>query len=221
MRTDGTGRRTILDKDLEWPYSIALDPQLNKVYFVDTKKNTLNVVDLDGQNHKVLLTNPMYLERANDLDVFEDKIYFCDQESESILSVDKFNPKSTLKVLVKDLKNVLSCKIVHYSKQRSTVGDRCAQSDCEFLCLPRNDLKSHVCACPSSSTLNSDNRTCRVDYSKEKSAAAKEGVSLWPIDRLALQKANSNVIYILALAAFIILIVTVICSYLVYTYAIK
>ena len=214
MRTDGTGRRTIYDKDLEWPYSIALDPQLNKFYFVDTKKNTLNVVDLDGQNHKVLLTNSMYLDRTNDLDVFEDKIYFCNQESETILSVDKFDPKSTLSVLVKDLKNVLSCRVVHYSKQHSTA-NRCAQSDCEFLCLPRNDLKSHVCACPASSVLNSDNRTCRssVDHSGEVRVPVDS--KFWNVFF------DKGALYILALAAFAILVVSGTCAYLVYNYAIK
>lgn len=214
MRTDGTERRIIYEKDLEWPYSIALDPQLNKVYFVDTKKNTLNVVDLDGQNHKVLLTNPMYLDRANDLDVFEDKIYFCDQESESILSVDKFNPESTLSVLAKDLKNVLSCRIVHYSKQRSTTANLCAQANCESLCLPRSDLKSHVCACPSDSTLNSDKRTCRPDNQKPISIVPEKPMHSW-------QQIVANNIYILALAASVILMVTAICGYLFFNYAIK
>ena len=218
MRTDGTGRRTIVEKGLEWPYSITLDPQLNKIYFVDTKKNTLNVVDLDGQNHKVLLTNPMYLDRANDLDVFEDKIYFCDQESESILSVDKFDPQSTLRVLVKDLKNVLSCKVVHFSKQLTKSTNLCAQSDCEFLCLPRNDIKSHVCACSSNSVLNSDKRTCQTNNSTTKIIIKKDvHPGLWA----TILKNDANVIYILALAAFIILVATGICGLLIYNYTIK
>ena len=128
---------------------------------MDSKEFTLNVVDLDGQNHKVLLRNLMYLEDVKDLDLFEDRIFFCDRESKCILSVDKFNPESTLKLILHDLKSVVGCKVLHYSKQRSIVDDQCAQSGCEFLCLPRNDLNSHVCVCPRPLVLNSnDNRTC-------------------------------------------------------------
>ena len=119
------------------------------------------MVDLDGQNHKMLLRNLMYLEDVKDLDLFEDRIFFCDRESKCILSVDKFNPESTLKLILHDLKSVVGCKVLHYSKQRSIVDDQCAQSGCEFLCLPRNDLNSHVCVCPRPLVLNSmDNRTC-------------------------------------------------------------
>lgn len=228
IKQDGTGRRTIYDTNLEWPYSIAYDSHLKKVYWVDTKKNTLNAVDLNGENHQVLLTNSMYLERANDLDVFEDKIYWSDQESESILSVDKFKPKSTLNVLVKDLKNVLSSKVVHYSKQRTDqTNGQCAQSDCEFLCLPRNDLKSHTCTCPESSVLDAnDGRSCKTiaDKSKTTKAITKESThSIFDVlfDSSDSYKTNTNVIYILALGIFAILLVTVTCFYLLINYAKK
>ena len=169
----------------------------------------------------------MYLERANDLDVFEDKIYWCDQESESILSIDKFNPKSTLNVLVKDLKNVLSSKIVHYSKQNASIDNLCAKSDCEFLCMPRNDLKSFKCACSDDSMLNEDRRTCQLNTKIETTKAitkdAKDSSSSFlrnMFDKNA-YKANTNVIYLIALAIFLILLITVICFYLVINYYTK
>lgn len=166
MRVDGTERRTVFDKGSESPFPVALDQQLASVYFVDPEKYTLNVVDLEGQNHKVLLTNLMYLERANDLDVFEDRVYFCDPESESILSVDKFHPESSLKVLVKDAENVLSCRVLHFSKQRSTTANLCDQSECEFLCLPRSDIRSYSCVCPANTSLALDKLACRAKIEK-------------------------------------------------------
>lgn len=226
IRQDGTGRRVIYDKDLEWPYSITFNSLDDNIYFVDTKKNTLNVINLNGNNHKVLLTNAMYLDRVTDLDLFEDKIYFSDQESESIVSLDKFKPKSTLNVLVKDLKNVLSCKIVHYSKQRATSNTNlCAKSDCEFMCLPRNDLKTYKCACPNTMELNPDQRTCRaMDKTKvTKAIKTKEMYSSNFISEIITNsyKSNTNVVYVLALAVFMIFLVSVICFYLFINYAKK
>jgi len=225
IKQDGTGRRTIYDKSVEWPYSVAIDPVLEKVYWVDTKKNTLNVVNLNGDNHQVLLTNSMYLERANDLDIFEDKIFWSDQESESIISVDKFLPKATLNVLVKDLKNVLSSKIVHFSKQ--PIGqDRCAQSNCEFLCLPRNDIKSFTCACSDSAILDSkDGHSC-VIVDRPKTTTAIETKDMYSFfdslfDSSDSYRTNTNVIYILALGIFVILLVTVVCFYMLINYAKK
>ena len=161
MRTDGSARRTIYSKDVEGPNSIAFDQQNKLIYFIDNWLSSLNVVDLEGHNAKMLLKDPI-LRVANSLEIFDKKIQFCGYESDSTFTVDHFSPD------VRDLIHYRLCRVLHRSSKPSTVINLCERSNCEFLCLPRNDLKSYVCTCSSFYKLGPDKHTCLLSDLNEK-----------------------------------------------------
>lgn len=52
---DGSNPRHFVSKDIGWPNGVAVDHTVNRLYWVDAKKNTIEYISLDGSTRKVML----------------------------------------------------------------------------------------------------------------------------------------------------------------------
>lgn len=50
---DGTVRTTVIDVNLTWPNCLAMDRELQKLYWTDAGTRKIEVSDLDGKNRQV------------------------------------------------------------------------------------------------------------------------------------------------------------------------
>ena len=53
---DGSNRMILVTYDLLWPTGLAIDYPNDRIYFADTKKGTIETVNLDGGDRQVVKT---------------------------------------------------------------------------------------------------------------------------------------------------------------------
>lgn len=51
---DGSGRKVLVNEDIIWPNGIAIDYPNSRIYWVDTKKQTVETSDMEGQDRHVV-----------------------------------------------------------------------------------------------------------------------------------------------------------------------
>ena len=54
---DGTGRRTVINSDLEWPNGLTIDYSTQQIYWVDALLDKIETADFSGKNRAVLKSN--------------------------------------------------------------------------------------------------------------------------------------------------------------------
>jgi hypothetical protein len=52
---DGSGRKDIVKEDITWPNGLAIDYPNGRLYWADTKKKTIETVDLHGKDRHVVI----------------------------------------------------------------------------------------------------------------------------------------------------------------------
>ena len=91
---DGSGRQILVDRDIVWPNGVTIDLITKQIYWLDAKLSTINAIDYDGKNRRLVLHSPEYIRHPFSLDIFEDTVYWTDWELESVLATNKFGMNS-------------------------------------------------------------------------------------------------------------------------------
>ncbi|KAJ8708098.1 hypothetical protein PYW08_010464 [Mythimna loreyi] len=90
IRFDGSEREVLLEEKIKERRSLAIDPQTQKIYWIDVIDYELfiSVTDMNGKNRKTLYS--VYHDlRANSLTVSKDSIYWNSVEKQAILQLPK------------------------------------------------------------------------------------------------------------------------------------
>ncbi|XP_072919438.1 low-density lipoprotein receptor-related protein 8-like isoform X6 [Hemitrygon akajei] len=164
---NGVDRQSLVKENIEWPNGITLDLLNQRLYWVDSKLHQLSSVDLNGGNRKILLFSEEYLTHPSALAVFEDKIYWTDNEHDSIYCANRLNGEDIM-LLANNLNNVHDIVILHELKQPKAVNfcvhGSTNKGGCQYLCLPAPQISNHspkyTCACPDDMELGPDMRKC-------------------------------------------------------------
>ena len=152
---DGSDRQVIVDKNIIWPNGITIDLITKRIFWLDAKLNSINSIDYDGQNRRLVLHSIQYIRHPFSLDIFEDTVYWTDWELESVLATNKFaqNDLTNVEALVGGVFSVMDIRVVHSYKKPQTE-NRCSAHNCSHLCLPSGH-HSYSCVCPSDMILKS------------------------------------------------------------------
>lgn len=51
---DGSSRKVLVENNIIWPNGIAIDYPNSRIYWVDTKKQTIETVDMQGSDRHVV-----------------------------------------------------------------------------------------------------------------------------------------------------------------------
>lgn len=98
---DGKFAAPFISDDIEWPCGTTLDWPNNRLYWVDSKLNRIESVNLDGSGRHIVIGN--VLKHPYGLAVFENNIYWSDWKAKSVETCNKFTCKDR-KTIVKDRK---------------------------------------------------------------------------------------------------------------------
>lgn len=169
---DGSERRLIATDNMIWPNGLAIDHVTRRIYWTDAKLSTIEQADFEGTGRRVIFQSKAYIKHPFALGIFDDSIYWSDWELERIMRTNKFGStgeNSTsgagVEVILGDLYSVMDVRVLHPSCQpESEARNRCENSACSHLCLPKGS-NSFSCLCPSSYHLLSDGKTCAPDQS--------------------------------------------------------
>jgi len=162
VNMDGTGKKDVVSKDIIWPNGLTLDLVLDRVYWSDAKKDTVESARMDGSDRRVILD--MVAKHPFSMAVFEDNLYWSDWEMHEIVSCNKFNGKN-FRTLVKEAGiRPMGITIAHPLLSHSSgPPSPCKDSPCSHVCLPKPlPSEEFVCKCPAHLSLDSSGVKCVV-----------------------------------------------------------
>ncbi|XP_039532284.1 low-density lipoprotein receptor-related protein 2 isoform X2 [Pimephales promelas] len=152
---DGSDRRVIISRGLDWPVSVTVDVLTDRLYWTDEKLGCIGSATFDGGNMKFLQLSEM--PSPFSVAVFNDMVYWSDTRRRSIQGANKLTGKNR-KVFLKRPGQPFGLKVVHPLLQPN-VSNPCNKLKCSHVCLLAAALKA-VCRCPAGLLLAVDGVTC-------------------------------------------------------------
>ncbi|ULU04994.1 hypothetical protein L3Y34_017620 [Caenorhabditis briggsae] len=133
---DGQNRVVIADGHrVIWPNGLALDYVDKRVYWADAKIKSIFSCDYWGKDVKTVLHSHQFLRHPFSMAVFENRLFYTDWEHDGVITVNKFTGND-LQTVMTEVKSPMTVRIYHQQAQPH-IEDKCFESACEHLCLPR------------------------------------------------------------------------------------
>ncbi|KAF7284499.1 hypothetical protein GWI33_022088 [Rhynchophorus ferrugineus] len=170
---DGSADRPFVRDNVHWPNGLALDGPNGRLYWTDAKRMTLESINLDGTDRRIILQHVVKHPFA--IAVFEDKLYWSDWETMSIDSCDKFTGKNHT-TIIKERKNFIYGISIYHSALRQRTQNPCDRAYCSDICLL--NVGGYSCACSENRVLNDDKHTCRDVEKKQMIIVAAKNLLL-------------------------------------------
>jgi low density lipoprotein receptor-related protein 5/6 len=142
---DGTHRSIVVSEEVGWPNGIALDVELQHLYFCDAKHDRIEIVNTDGTGRRVLIKES--LNHPFGLSVLGNYIYWTDWEQKSIERANKLTGKDNQMLAYDKDSFMMSVETVN-TKPNPNWTNACAKANggCSHLCLITP--QGRVCECP-------------------------------------------------------------------------
>nr|BDQ29912.1 very low density lipoprotein receptor c2 [Scyliorhinus torazame] len=162
---NGIDRQILVNRGIQWPNGIALDLMKHSLYWVDSKLHMLSSIGLNGQDQRIVLVSLDFLSRPYGIAVFEDRVFWTDEETEAIYGANKFTGED-LEALASNLQEARDLLIYHELIQMPGKNWCSESGSCEYMCLPapQTDASSpkYTCLCPPGIELE-HGKMCRKD----------------------------------------------------------
>merc|ERR1719234_1853216 len=153
---NGRNLTSLVSEHLGWPNGLAVDEQLDRVFWSDARNDILESVRMDGTDRRVVLAG--VVKHPFSLAIFEDRLFWSDWENKDIVSCNKFTGKD-LKVHVKEVGvQPFGITVTNPAMARSYTSP-CAHKPCSHICLP-SSATSYICLCPAHLSIMADKRSC-------------------------------------------------------------
>lgn len=161
---DGKGRRIIHRVDQTngaWPNGLVLDYDLQRVYWIDARSDSLNTISYDGLDFHEVLRGNEYLTHPFAVSLFGNYVYWTDWRTNSVIRANKWNG-TQVKIVQRALTQPFDLKVYHPSRQPTdNITTQCSINNggCSHLCLISLN-NTYSCKCPHITKLAADNKTC-------------------------------------------------------------
>ncbi|XP_053372116.1 low-density lipoprotein receptor-related protein 2 isoform X2 [Clarias gariepinus] len=152
---DGSERRVLLSRGLNWPVAITVDIMTDRIYWADEKLKCIGSATMNGEDVRLL---PLAATSSPfSVAVFNDMVYWSDTQGRAIHGAHKITGKNK-KVILKRPGQPFGFKIVHPLIQ-SKVLNPCEKLRCSHICVLAPGLQA-LCHCPTGLLLAGDGFTC-------------------------------------------------------------
>ncbi|XP_072447619.1 uncharacterized protein [Chiloscyllium punctatum] len=162
---NGADRQILVDQWIQWPNGIVLDLVKHCLYWVDAKLHTLSSIGLNGQERRLVLLSPEFLSHPHGVAVFEDRVFWTDEETEAVYGANKFTG-ADVETLLYNLQQPQDILVYHELLQLPGK-NWCNERSCEYMCLPapqKNEFSpKYTCVCPSGMKLEHGQK-CGTDF---------------------------------------------------------
>ncbi|KAK6165881.1 hypothetical protein SNE40_022703 [Patella caerulea] len=163
---DGTNRTVLVDDNIIWPNGLAIDYFNDRIYWADTKKYTIESVDVNGNDRRRIQTfnasDPPYK-----LELFEDFIYVLTYKTFSVIRIHKFVHSNVFKKMYVGINRVRDLTIIQEHKQQQSISNKCEDGAkigemCAATQSCFNDWSEQgfSCLCPNLSVYNDTDKKC-------------------------------------------------------------
>nr|XP_022909737.1 low-density lipoprotein receptor-related protein 1 isoform X1 [Onthophagus taurus] len=150
-RMDGTGRETLVDRKIVYPYGVIVDYATNDVYWLDTYLDVIERVSFDGKNRRTVMKGSA-VQNLYGISIFENTLYVTSWKDNSVY---KINKKTLDTQTVKT--NISRPFHIHvFHRQR--------QPDVAHPCRQNNGNCSHICVTNWNSSIAIAKCLCSMGY---------------------------------------------------------
>ena len=163
----GNGLYTLVESKLLWPSSLALDYPNLRLYWTDLKLRTIDSIDLEGQNRKLIRKFHPKEGKPYKLDVFENYVYFSTYQHNKILKINKFG-KGNVSEIAEEITRISDITIMQVNKFQ-TIQEPFKSSLCSkttLQCQPNSFCLMGKCICIDGYELSADDNICRKTEDK-------------------------------------------------------
>ena len=95
---DGSNRTVLHDTELIRPNGLAIDYQLQRLYWADAFTDRIEYSSVDGTGREILLTVDTGLHHPFAITISGDQVYWTDRENFTVYTAHKLSPISILPV---------------------------------------------------------------------------------------------------------------------------
>jgi len=184
MNLDGSGRREIVKTDIKWPNGIAVDESINRLYWADAERNSIESATIDGADRRLIVED---VHHPFGVAVFEDRLYWSDWNEYAVYSCNKFTGNNLRSVLVAHSR-INGLSVQHSLPNLNPTPCDDATAACSHLCIPM--VNSYVCKCPDDMELDFDDATCLPSKTNQNSLIMAVGNNLLGLTPQHLGKIN-------------------------------
>ncbi|XP_067949899.1 low-density lipoprotein receptor-related protein 2-like [Watersipora subatra] len=149
---DGTDKMIIVSEDLMSPQGIVTDIVNQRLYWIDSSTDKLEMSDYNGLGRKILLNGGQTIPHPYDLTINGHMLYITDKTKLGVFTLDVLDPRNTLQLTQQpsnSLKTVYQIDYASLAKQTTTISNPCKEASCEHLCVLRPDplALTYECLC--------------------------------------------------------------------------
>lgn len=152
----GMNRRVIVSDNIVHPRGIAVDYEANSVYWVDSSKDTVETVEFNGNNRRIVLSLPN--SNFFGIALYGKFLFMTEQEEGHLKIYDKITGKGYTNYKL----GYTPYAIMMYDED-SQAGEHssdCATLGCEQICIDK-PVFDPICLCGEGYELNADKKTCK------------------------------------------------------------
>jgi len=186
MNFDGSNHNAIINSDIVWPNGITVDELLNRIFWTDAQRDTIESADLNGGDRRLIVKDVYH---PFGIAVFEDRIFWSDWHDYRLFSCNKFTGKNIKMLLETPFRmNGIS---IHYSVYNS-MPTPCSTSSCSHLCVPISAASAgkdfYTCKCPEGMYLLADGINCEPEHELSINLIVASGSNLYSMQPQILGK---------------------------------
>ncbi|XP_052104944.1 low-density lipoprotein receptor-related protein 4-like isoform X2 [Mytilus californianus] len=151
----GGNRRILVNDNIVHPRGITVDYEANAIYWVDSSKDTVETVEFNGNNRRIVLSLPN--TNFFGIALYENFIFMTEQEEGHLKIYDKITGKGYTNYKL----GYIPFAIMMYDEdmQAGEPSYACTILGCEQMCVDKPAFDA-VCLCGEGYELNADKKTC-------------------------------------------------------------
>ncbi|XP_054913786.1 low-density lipoprotein receptor-related protein 2 isoform X1 [Poeciliopsis prolifica] len=161
---DGSNAVPLVNTTLGWPFGLALDYVMDRLYWVDSLLDQVGHISIHGTDRKTF-TNIGQITQPYSLTVYSDYLYISDTRTRAIFEMRKRDAGGSI-MIRQGVTGILNLK-AYSADLHSTFNSRCnavPNGLCSHFCFPTPSF-SRVCGCPYGMKLQANQRDCIKDDS--------------------------------------------------------
>ncbi|XP_047465711.1 low-density lipoprotein receptor-related protein 2 [Mugil cephalus] len=162
--TDGSNAVPLVNTTLGWPFGLAVDYLMDRIYWVDSLLDQIGHVDTQGHDRQTF-TNIGQITQPYSLTIYSDYLYVSDTRTRGIYEMRKRDGGGNI-MIRQGITGILNIKS-YTADLQNLVTSRCSMvlnGYCSHFCFPTPSF-SRVCGCPYGMKLQTNQRDCIKDDS--------------------------------------------------------
>ena len=112
---DGSHLKPLVESKIQWPSALSIDYPARRLYWTDMKRKTIETVQLNGHQRKLISYVEPKLGKPFKLEIFEDSVYFTTFKINRVLKINKFG-KGNITEIAEEIVSVTDLTIMQENK---------------------------------------------------------------------------------------------------------